>query len=127
MTDLVEFLRARLDDDERRAPNVHALDCELTMTAGFSGPCTCGVPDRIAAEVDAKRRILDLHKPYQQGYMYTAAGVRVPNIRCSVCHDVPEDVDYDNPPYAVEFPCPTLRLLALPFAAHPDYRQEWRP
>lgn len=24
-------------------------------------------------------------------------------------------------------PCPTLRLLSLPFADHPDYRQEWRP
>jgi hypothetical protein len=24
-------------------------------------------------------------------------------------------------------PCETLRLLALPYADHPDYREEWRP
>lgn len=26
-----------------------------------------------------------------------------------------------------ELPCPTLRLLARPYADHPDYREEWRP
>jgi hypothetical protein len=25
------------------------------------------------------------------------------------------------------YPCLTLRLLALPYADHADYRQEWRP
>ena len=24
-------------------------------------------------------------------------------------------------------PCKTLRLLALPYADHPDYRQDWKP
>ncbi len=24
-------------------------------------------------------------------------------------------------------PCVTLRLLALPYAGHPDYQPEWRP
>jgi hypothetical protein len=24
-------------------------------------------------------------------------------------------------------PCPTLRLLSLPYADHPDYREAWRP
>lgn len=27
----------------------------------------------------------------------------------------------------LSIPCPTLRMLALPYADHPDYRQEWRP
>ena len=27
----------------------------------------------------------------------------------------------------VSGPCATLRLLALPYADHPDYREEWRP
>jgi hypothetical protein len=25
------------------------------------------------------------------------------------------------------YPCDTLKLLALPYADHPDYRDEWRP
>lgn len=25
------------------------------------------------------------------------------------------------------YPCRTLRLLALPYAGHPEYREEWRP
>jgi hypothetical protein len=29
-------------------------------------------------------------------------------------------------PYVL-WPCPTVRLLALPFAGHPDLQEEWRP
>jgi len=25
----------------------------------------------------------------------------------------------------VKYPCPTLLILALPYADHPDYREEW--
>lgn len=27
----------------------------------------------------------------------------------------------------VDWPCPTVRLLAVPFADHPDYDEAWRP
>jgi hypothetical protein len=30
-------------------------------------------------------------------------------------------------PDAQGWPCQTLRLLALPYADHPDYRPEWKP
>jgi hypothetical protein len=32
---------------------------------------------------------------------------------CNECEDI--------------MPCWTARLLALPYASHPDYREEWRP
>jgi hypothetical protein len=35
-------------------------------------------------------------------------------LTCSTCGDVP-------------WPCDTVRLLAIVFADHPDYRNEWRP
>jgi len=103
--DLVAFLRARLDEDAIRATlrEWHAADCEELPTPGseYTYPCNCGVPERLAADVDAKRRILDLHKamalnPDVHSDAWTALG-------------------------------DLLHLLALPYASHPDYRPEWAP
>ncbi|MGY2875859.1 hypothetical protein ACVW00_003049 [Marmoricola sp. URHA0025 HA25] len=38
---------------------------------------------------------------------------------CSTCGQ------YDE--YAIDWPCYTLRVLALDWVEHPDYRTEWRP
>jgi hypothetical protein len=38
---------------------------------------------------------------------------------CGTCGSV------DDSP--VEWPCDTVLALALPYADHPDYREEWRP
>lgn len=84
--DLVAFLRARLDEDERDP-------------GGWS-------PARVLAEVDAKRRILAEH-PWRHEPDWPSGR------QCRQC--------------ATEHPCTTLRLLALPYAGHPDYREEWRP
>jgi hypothetical protein len=64
-------------------------------------------PDRILAEVTAKREIVALHRQVQPKW-------------CSVC-DIPGD--YEGRPYG----CTTLRLLALPYADHEDYNEAWRP
>ncbi len=72
---LVEFLRARLnDEDEQRA------------------------------EVAAKRRIIADH-------------VREGDV-CVGCWYTADDYGW---------PCPTLRALALLYADHRDYQQEWQP
>jgi len=60
------------------------------------------------AEVDAKRRIIDLHDDVSGG--------------CRTCMDA--ELSNDGPD-AAAWPCPTLRLLALPYADHPGYREEW--
>ena len=62
-------------------------------------------PARVLREIDTKRRIIDEHT--LNGWV------------CSTCDDG------EVPPQA--FPCPTLRLLALPYADRPGYREEWRP
>lgn len=68
-------------------------------------------PDRVLAECDAKRRVIELHTD----------------------HDVHECVptmqvwpDLDTIP-EVPIPCPTLRLLALPYADHPSFEEAWKP
>jgi hypothetical protein len=66
-------------------------------------------PARVLAEVDAKRRIIEQHH---------CSGVTCP--RCSLGTEDGEVVFERDP-------CGTLRLLALPYAGHPDYRGEWAP
>lgn len=103
--DLVEFLRACLDDEHRDAEGKHdQYACDLSALLTF-GDCSCGYPDKVRAEVDAARRIVELHKRFE-GF-----------VDCSSCGDVPQ----------VPYPCKTLRLLALPRANQPGYQEEWRP
>lgn len=56
-------------------------------------------------DIDAQRRILDEHSPRRMGHFV--------DLRCEGCLKAD--------------PCPTVRMLALPYAEHPDYRPEWRP
>lgn len=99
MDDLIAFLRARLDEREARA-GLHDRDC-VTLDDTFEGttdPCDCPEPAFVLADVAAKRRILDF---------------------------IDEDPPFlDGGSWA--YLDPILRLLALPYADHPDYRQEWR-
>jgi hypothetical protein len=130
MTDLVEFLRARLDEDERIARAAIADDCgqdggfedaawltDGTRRPQFGGAAgemirTFAVPARVLREVGAKRQMID---------EITDLG------HCPGCTGDPTMV-------GTAHECPTdgarmrmLPLLALPYADHPDYREEWRP
>lgn len=63
-------------------------------------------------ELDAKRRILDLHRPVRKRSTGSGGGIIED---CQMCDHFP-----------AQYPCATMRLLALPLADHPDYREEWR-
>jgi hypothetical protein len=113
MDDLVQFLRARLDEDERRARR--AIDGPRNQFVSadedidpllFDEDGTFALPARVLAEVDAKRRIVDR----MAGMLAAAEG--------------DSEVDHYGGLDAAEG---TLELLALPFADHPVYRDEWRP
>jgi hypothetical protein len=54
-------------------------------------------PARVLAECEAKRRIVELHG----------------------CYHSCRSSDYAGD-------CPTMDLVALPYASHPEYREEWR-
>lgn len=71
-------------------------------------------PARVLAECEAKRRIVELHGP-EPGFVDRRW------LYCKVCVRFHADIDCENEAW----PCPTLRLLALPYADHPDYRPEW--
>lgn len=60
----------------------------------------------VVEDCDAKARIVGLH---------------------GAIHDCVGSLDHASPTGGGYIGCDTLRLLALPFATHPDYRGEWRP
>lgn len=121
MSDLVAFLRARLDEEralaDLAAANVRdnpfwGNDWAQGMTGGMGGPGgdlgAVFSPDRVMADVQAKRAILDLleltadalpretlQPEYAQGYVNA--------LRWTSLH------------------------LAAPYADHPDYDERWRP
>ena len=146
MSDLVEFLRARLGEDEAvaraasyphpkwivrkpwndpRDPNRPQVSTEMVYRPDGSGTST-GIaltppdqvydghkivphiarhdPARVLADVDAKRRIIA-----DREHIDASAGD-------TEWHSGYSDGNYD-----------ALRALALPYASHPDYRQEWKP
>lgn len=132
MSDLIEFLRARLAEDEHLAN-------ELRKTCPHVDNCGDGEPDwdvvldasRRLREIEAKRRILDEHALMWRdiGWLEDDEGERVEAYAelevCARC--VPKHSHFGSRAAVSEGPCKTVRLLALPYADHPDYRPEWRP
>lgn len=103
--DLIEFLRARLDEDEADAnqpPSDHAMHgADPVGTVNRECP-DCRTPyakKRMLAEVEAKRRIIELAQAGCTG-----------------------DGEYQT---CAEWPEHLLRCLALPYADHEDYVPEW--
>jgi hypothetical protein len=139
--DLVEFLRARLDEDEKAARAVPPLGHNYDMggnrqderfTFGRTLPSSADgmgnwsehrdspttkahfsrwTPSRVLAEVEAKRRIIDLHQPS-------------PPVAAVVSLHGP--IDPICAADALIYPCDTIKALALPYADHPDFDPAWK-
>lgn len=113
--DLAEFLLARLADDfevaqrESAWPNGKPRSPQdWEHVAGEADSMLVGMfsPARVLAEVEAKRELLGLHPTDPLGHC-----------RCQ---------EEDGVVYGQE-PCLTKRLLALPFAEHPECHPSWLP
>jgi hypothetical protein len=120
---IIEFLNARLDEDEAYArfafadhnqaePTWHEVrsgavslgdheDELLTFDAGTSRHIARHDPARVLAEVAAMRHLVDAHHPI-------------------------DPCDAHDPVTMESEPCDTLLHLAAVHADHPDYDQEWR-
>lgn len=157
MADLVQWLTACLDEDERiarEAPSAigsaghsdgawadpqarwvadHHLVMRRPLTgdeevrivadcAAFGGPpaavhIAAHDPARVLREVDAKRRIVEIHRVVggfeDEDMTDLGSG-------CSECGYPAEYGDRGGW-------CETLRLLALPYEDRPSYQEAWRP
>lgn len=112
---LTEFLLARIAEDEEAARHSLAgdLDHLPSVTTRSGDVIHLGItnPARVLAECEAKRRIVeDEHGDGRDGDYIEPF--------CRTCSD-DESLTY--------LPCPTLRILAVVYADHPDYREEWKP
>lgn len=124
MSDLTEFLLARIAEDESDAWWVHHRDCATNSAAAIGGfPCDCIWPKRVTADCEAKRRIVARHTQ--------KVGENLPRHPiCAECGGAdwrPEGGVLQPFPWVMPWPCHTLRALAAVYADHPDYREEWRP
>lgn len=105
--DLVTWLRAQIDEDERvacaavGAPSDPGTIQDLPSSGPWSDFDTRFDPARVLAEVEAKRRILDEHDPSHDPCDAHDAALRT-------------------------ITCDTVRLLALPYADREGWREEWR-
>lgn len=120
--DLVQWLRVQLDADDRIARRAgdsfrqigetgvivategdRAEECASANWAGVAEHIVMHDPARVLREIDAKRRLL---------YQFEQRGN---SVRATV--KPPTGGVWDD----------MLRLLALPYADRPGYREEWRP
>ncbi len=132
MTDLIDFLRARTEEDRQAAlachPNFFHGNWEARNVGGPKMPSVWdgtaqiatnladehatliarGSPNRVLAEVEAKRGVIDAAEAARDQYEHD--GVRDPELRL-----VAETWES------------ALRVLGTAYAVHPDYREGWRP
>jgi Family of unknown function (DUF6221) len=89
-------------------------------------------PAHVLAEIKAKRKLLALHElqaePERWGDLRTAPTVDLqwkPTGKSMYwCETCDHDRSYGHISHQEEG-CETMRLLAAPYADHPDYQQEW--
>lgn len=163
--DLVQFLRARLDEDERAARDAggkpwaweqHYGDMCNDPTCEYGELATDDTvlmdvhgydvkapwqgadhiarhdPARVLAEVDAKRRIVgasaaDCPPGCQTEHSFSGSCMLRPMGPAWENGERWVRDEDGSPVRAPHTPLSVLRFLALPYADHPDYREEWRP
>jgi hypothetical protein len=130
---LAEFLLARIAEDEKAARDEEESAPELEgarqrpyVDFPLRGHLDRHTPARVLAECEAKRRIVELHQPTPLvDHMEVECTCGFDDHRSRWCAGCGVCV-YDEGEFARPFGnCPTVLLLALPYADHPDYRQEW--
>lgn len=144
MTDLTEFLLARVAEDEadvRRAGVPHGtlggvLDPDdghsFEWVHRYGAHVLAARQSRVLAECEAKRAIVALHTPVWEsqacdicdGAESEALGCAPADAGHWVC---PSACGLSETGRVDEHGCDTLRALALPYVDHEDFRDEWRP
>jgi hypothetical protein len=112
MDELIAFLRARLDEDVKVARDATFWTGGVPEWTARAEPDGVHIarhdPARVLADVAAKRRIIAEYAGRDQDVdlmlgRYTERQGQWAGLHLAV------------------------RLLALPYAGHPDYREEWKP
>lgn len=123
--DLVEFMTARLDEDERAANDVlfACRDSRQPWPPEQGGPALTAYlkhfgERRALREAEAKRAILAEHRPTD----WRAYG----DLMCFRCR-LDDDEPIPDGHHWMAWPCPAARALAAVWSDHPDYAPAWAP
>ena len=142
MSDLADFVRARLGEEEEAARAAIAErvrvsrdgeepDWRFAYWPDLGAPAVVVGGERVLADVEAKRAIIDWHANWPV-LVETQPEVRADSIDALHYTMSRQMAWLTEREYVAQFGSepptgPILRLLALPYASHPDYRQEWKP
>jgi hypothetical protein len=150
MDDFVKWLGMQLDEDERIAKAAPAGPWSMDgsgsivdVNGGRVIPSVGGAldgrttrwpespaadhilsqdPARSLRELDAKRKLLILHRPVRRTDFTESDGSPAGSL--VVCHECDANTtDADWP----DTPCWTLRYLAAPYADRTGYKEDWQP
>ncbi|MFG3660217.1 DUF6221 family protein [Streptomyces sp. NPDC047706] len=139
MDELVEWLRAQLDEDERIARRAgdtfrqigetgvivategdRAEECASANWAGVAEHIVTHDPARVRRDIDANRRRLERHTPTMMvGYDSNENDPSTYVLGCPTCQVT---VVHEG-----DWPCEEVRDMLVSFADRPGYREDWRP
>jgi len=120
MSELLEFLTACLDETYLEANAWRATEDDPGEMDFRWYKVPTYTPARVLADVEAKRQIIAEHSPQDYESEEDNFAEVTFCVTCSYTGGAGGTV-------GGKYPCTTLRLLALPYADHADYREEWRP
>jgi Family of unknown function (DUF6221) len=115
---LTEFLLARIAEDEEQARTSEPFRLGVWR---IGGRVERTIRDHVLAECDAKRRIVEQYADY----LSTVKAYRSPRWSDAMNEQDKENARQAEARHRVAED--VARLIALPYADHPDYRQEWKP
>lgn len=144
MGSIAEFLLARITEDEEVAraalapeemhpwgdlalPQTRPRQAPDEMRGYLGGPwgehAARWDMTRVLAECEAKRRIVEMHRPkylavYRESERLLAEAFNQETMKVAAS---------SGPIWTTSASERTLKTLALPYANHPDYDEEWRP
>lgn len=126
--DLITFLRDRLDEDEQTARIGAQLHEDEPADPSYKG----GIADLEAAgwEPGAARRFSTYVARFDPARMVREAKAKRQVIEHNTrLHQMADPATHPGQEYVLAAGASdyVLRLLALPYADHIDYREEWRP
>ncbi|MFC8361126.1 hypothetical protein ACFUIY_14785 [Streptomyces griseorubiginosus] len=119
---IVTFLETILSAEAVRQRNPftqwHDKECEAVPSVLYPdlepGACTCGVPEQVLAEIEARRALLDEHQDVNDG-------------DCGTCVDGSWGYPTHGGSSPQRHPCRTLRLLAPAVRQPPRLRPDMAP
>lgn len=129
---LVDFLLARIAEDEARAPEAHYAPferewewCPVALSEAKAADPSLAVGDLLEWGTDCT---CDM-PAYRRKYLTECEAKRLVIKRAMFFRETGEDAwrSVDDFGTAVHVGDDVLRALSLPYAEHPGYQSEWRP